>query len=127
MDVTIEATLTGGTSKHLTSAGYTPGKASFVLPDHTRLTPETVEFSVGGSNTGANPVGRTGMKLTLIDRQVEDGCCSVHEGAVIVDLGLRWSLNQPEALADKAIAYLRGFVYTAEFAQMVKSGILPSP
>lgn len=126
MNVTIGATLTGGSTLALSPAGVTAGKSTFVTPSHTRLAPQTVEMTVGGSSTGSNPVARTGVKITFADRQVEEGCCTVQEGSVIIDLGVRWSLNQPAALADDVIELLRGLVFTTQFADAVTKGILPS-
>lgn len=126
MDITIGATLTGGTTVALVPAGVTAGKSTFVTPTHTRTTPQTVEMTIGGASSGDNPVARTGVKITYSDRSVGEGCCTVTEGAVIMDLGIRWNLNQPETQADKVIAMLRGVVYTTAFANAVKKGILPS-
>lgn len=126
MDVTVGATLTGGSTVALKPAGVTAGKSTFVTPTHTRLAPRLVEMTIGGAGTGANPVARTGVKITYSDRNVEEGCCTVQEGSVIVDLGVRWSLNQPATLADDVVALLRGLVYTTAFVDAIKKGILPS-
>lgn len=128
MNITIGATLTGGSTAVLSPAGNSGGKSTFVAPDHTRLTPETVEFTTsGGVPSGTNPgVARTGVKISFSDRQVEEGCCTVQAGAVIVDLGVRWSLNQPDTLVDDVVSYLRGIVYTDAFVDAIKKGILPS-
>lgn len=127
-NVTIGATLTGGSAVSLSSAGMSPGKSVFTTPDHTRLTPETVEFTVSGGNpTASDPgVARTGMKISFASRTEEEGCCTVKAGAVIADLGIRWNLTQPGTVADDVIAYLRGLVYTTQFADAVKKGIIPA-
>jgi hypothetical protein len=57
---------------------------------------------------------------------MEEGCCTVKAGAVIVDVNFRWNLNQPEAVADDVIAWLKGLVYTTAFSDALKKGILPS-
>lgn len=128
MDITIGATLTGGSSVTLAPAGNLPGKSTFVAPAHARLTPHTVEFTAsGGTPSGDNPgVARTGMKITFADRQTAEGCCTVAAGAVILDLGVRWSLNQPDTLVDDVVSYLRGIVYTVAFVNAIKKGILPT-
>lgn len=128
MNLLIGATQTGGSSVTYSPAGSQPGKSAFVTPDHTRLTPHTVEFTAsGGTPSGSDPgVARTGMKITFADRQVTEGCCTVQTGSVIVDLGVRWSLNQPDTLVDDVIDSLRGLVYTTEFENAVKKGVLPS-
>lgn len=126
LSITEGATLTGGSTVVLASAGVSPGKSTFVGPDHTRLEPDTVELTVSGTSGGVNPVGRSGMKVTIADRTVSEGCCTVAEGSGIIDLGVRVGLNQPEAVSDRLIARIRGFVYTTAFVDMVKKGILPS-
>lgn len=125
----VGGTLTGGASQTLASAGSTqPGKASFVLPSHTRLAARTVDFlSTAARTTPTDPgVARGGLKITFSDRQTEEGCCNVQAGSVIIDLGVRWSLNQPESLLDDAIEELQALVFNASFIAAVKSGILPS-
>lgn len=113
MSITVNnvgGTLSGGTSKVLSFAGNSTGtKASFIAPDHTRLAPRTVDFySTPAKTTASDPgVARSGLKITLGDRLAEEGCCTVQMGAVIIDVGLRWSLNQPAELVDEAIEYLQ--------------------
>lgn len=123
--ITLNPTLSGGTAVLLKPSGVTAGKSAFVTPSSTRLAPRSVEMTASGSASGDNPIGRTGVKITFADRTVEEGCCTVREGAVIVDLGVRWSLNQPEALATSAIAHLRAIVNSAEFESAVLTGVLP--
>jgi hypothetical protein len=127
-NVLIGATQTGGTSTSLSSAGISPGKSMFVTPDHSRLIPETVEFTVSGGNpTAVNPgTARTGLKISFANRTVEEGCCTVTAGSVIMDLGIRWDLSQPETVVDDVIAWLRGVVYSTQFADAVKKGVLPT-
>lgn len=120
--------LSGGTSQTLTYAGNLNGtKASFVLPTHTRLAQRAVDYySNPAKTTAADPgVARAGMKITFSDRTSEEGCCTVQQGSVIVDLGVRWHLNQPETLVDDAIEELQALVFTPEFIQAVKKGVLP--
>ena len=75
MDVTIGATLTGGSTVALTPAGISPGRSVFTTPDHTRLTPETVEFGATGGNVSAQDPGtaRTSMKISFASRVTEEG------------------------------------------------------
>ncbi|DAD50914.1 coat protein [ssRNA phage SRR5467091_9] len=128
MNVTIGASLTGGSSVALSPAGVTPGRSTYVAPGHTRLEPKTVEFySSAPVTTAANPgVARSGMKISLASRTSEEGCCTVQAGFVAFDIGFRWHLNQPESLVDDAIEYLQGLVFTAGFANAMKAGILPT-
>lgn len=127
--VKLGATLTGGTDTTLTSAGLSAGgKASFVAPDSTRLEPRLVDFLVKAPVTTQNQPGvaRSGLKVSFASRMQASGCCDVQAGNVIVDLDFRWPLSQPETVVDDAIAYLKALVYTQEFADAVKKGILPS-
>lgn len=123
------ATLSGGTDRLLTSAGlYAGGKASFTAPTHTRLAPRLVDLLVSPPIArGADPgVARAGAKIMFADRQQSEGCCTVQPGSMIIDVGARWHLSQPETLADDAIAYLQGLVFHAAFIDAIKKGILPT-
>lgn len=126
MNVTIGATLTGGSTVALSPAGISPGKSVFVTPSHSRLEPETVEFTVSQTGSANAPQAKTGLKISFASRVDEEGCCTVKAGAVVVDLGVRWDLSQPDTLADDVIAMLKGLVYTTSFADAVKKGILPN-
>lgn len=128
MNVTIGATLTGGSVVALTPAGISPGKSTFVGPGHTILEPESVDFTFTPPKTTSSDPGtsRTGMKVSFANRTESEGCCTVQAGAVIVDLGVRWNLNQPTTLVDEVISYLRGLVYTTAFVDAVKKGVLPT-
>lgn len=128
MNITEGATLSGGSSVTLTPAGNQPGKSSYVGPGHTRLEPETVEFTVSGGNPGANKPGtaKTGVKIIFASRTSEEGCCTVIPGNVTVNLGITWDLSQPSSNVDDAIARLRAVVFHSSFPDMVKKGILPS-
>jgi hypothetical protein len=131
MSITVKvgATLTGGTDVVLSAAGLSAGgKASFVTPDHSRLEPRLVDFVVKAPTTTKNDPGvaRTDLKIAFANRLQEEGCCTVQAGTVIVDASVRWPLGQPESLVDDVIALFRGLVYTAEFADAVKKGLLPA-
>lgn len=128
MDVTVGATLTGGSTIVLAPAGFQPGKSAFVSPNHDRLVPETIEFtSTQPAPSAKDPgIARTGVKISFASRVEEEGCCTVKSGAVILDLGVRWSLSQPETVVDAVLGLFRGLVFTTEFNDAVKKGILPS-
>jgi hypothetical protein len=129
LTVLLGATLTGGVSTVLASSGLSAGgKASFVAPDHTLLEPRVVDiFVTKPTTTTADPgVARSGLKVAYASRTTESGCCNVNAGTIIADVAFRWPLSQPEAVVDDAIAMLRALVYTQEFADAIKSGILPS-
>lgn len=136
MNVTIGATLTGGSTAVLTPAGLSAGgKASYTTPEHTRLTPRVVDFLVSApvspqvTKKNPNPapgVARAGLKISFANRTTAEGCCDVQQGTFIVDLGVRWPLNQPETLADDAIEYIQGLVFTTAFVNAVKLGTLPT-
>lgn len=125
----VGGTLTGGSTVLLTFAGSPqPGKASYVAPDHTRLAQRTVDFLATQAVTTAKDPGvaRGGLKITFGDRQTSGECCSVQQGSVIIDVGVRWSLNQPEALADDAVKLLQAVVFSPAFINAVKKGLIPS-
>jgi hypothetical protein len=121
--------MTGGLSQTLTAGGIpTPGKAVFFTPTHSRLAQRQVDFlSTPAKTTNVDPgVARGGMKVTFGDRTSTEGCCTVNAGSVIIDVGVRWSLNQPETLVDEAITELQALVFTPAFIAAVKQGILPT-
>lgn len=122
-------TLTGGADQALAYMGSpVPGKVSFVTSEHTRLAARQVDFTSSQTRTTTQDPGtaRSGLKVTFSDRLIEEGCCTVQAGSVIIDLGVRWSLNQPESLADAAIAEVRALVFSPAFTALVKTGALPS-
>lgn len=132
MSVTVAnvgGTATGGSTVVLTYQGNPLiNKATFSTPDDSRLTPRKVDFLVTQATTTAKDpgVGRGGFKITYGDRTTEEGCCGVQQGSVIIDLGVRWALNQPESLVDEAIDMLQGLVFNTAFIDAVKKGVLPS-
>lgn len=124
----VGGTLTGGSTVTLSYVGSpTSGKASFITSASSRLAPRQVDFLTSPARTTASDPGvaRGGLKVTFGDRQTSEGCCTVQAGNVIIDLGVRWSLNQPEQLLDDAIELLQGLVFTTEFIAAVKKGALP--
>lgn len=124
----VGGTLTGGSTVPLTFAGSLNGtKSSFVTPAHARLAGRQIDVLTSPAKTTASDPGvaRGGMKITFSDRTAEAGCCTIQQGSVIIDVGVRWHLNQPEALVDDAIDYLQALVFSAEFINAVKKGILP--
>lgn len=131
MSVTVAnvgGSMTGGSSVVLSysgSPGY--GKASFTTPTNTRLAPRTVDFLMTpAKSTASDPgVARGGVKITFADRTSTEGCCTVQAGSVIIDLAVRWSLNQPETLVDDAIDVLQALTFNAAFIDAVKKGTLP--
>lgn len=125
----VGGTLTGGANQTLSSGGIpTPGKAVFFTPTHSRLAVREVDFLTTPAKTTATDPGvaRGGLKITYGDRQSTEGCCTVQAGSVIVDVGVRWSLNQPESLVDDAISELQALVFTPAFIAAVKQGVLPT-
>ena len=131
MSITVKvgATLTGGTDVVLSSAGLSAGgKASFVTPDHSQLEPRTVDYTVTKPTTTKTDSGvaRSAVKIAFANRVEEEGCCNVQAGTVIIDVGVRWPLSQPDTLVDDTIAMLRAIVYHASFSDAIKKGVLPS-
>lgn len=125
----VGGSLTGGSSQTFTYAGSpVAGKVSYVSPTHTRLTPRQLDLTMSNATTTSKDPGvaKSGAKITFGDRSVESGCCTVSQGNVIIDLNLRWSLNQPEALVDEAIDALQALVFSTSFIDALKKGILPN-
>lgn len=125
----VGGTLTGGVSETLSYVGSSNGsKVSFATADSTRLAPRHVDFySNPARTTSSDPgVARSGLKVTVSDRLTSEGCCTVSAGSVIIDVGLRWSLNQPVTLVDEALELLQSLVFSTEFIASIKSGSLPS-
>lgn len=124
----VGGTLTGGSTVVLTPAGlYAGGKASFTTPTHTRLEPEVIDFLVTPAKTSKTDPGvaRSGLKISLANRVEEEGCCTVNAGTVIIDVGVRWPLGQPEAILDAAIQKLQALVFSQAFIDGAKKGVLP--
>jgi hypothetical protein len=124
----VGGTLTGGATVALSPSGIQAGKSVFVTPDHARLTPQIVQFTTTAPVTTAKDPGvaRSGLQISFAGRVTEEGCCTVQQGAVVLDLGLRWSLNQPVELVDDVIDLLRGIVFNASFKDALVKGILPA-
>lgn len=121
-------TQTGGTNVVLISSGKTAnGKSSFVLPTHNRLAAREVDFTVAAAKTTNTDAGvaRAGAKIFLANRIEAADCCTVKAGSVIIDIGIRWSLNQDETLVDEAIGIAQSILYTEAFANAIKKGLLP--
>lgn len=129
MEILINPTVTGGTSETLNYAGNpVVGKTSFTTPAHSRLSPHVVDFTANvPKTTQADPgVARAALKITFAERVTSEQCCTVQAGSVIIDVGVRWALNQPQALLDEALDTLRAILHTAEFERLVVSGVPPS-
>jgi hypothetical protein len=130
MLIKVGATQTGGSDVTLSPAGIQPGHSTFTAPSHSRLEPQTVDFYVRnpkpGKNSASPGIATTGVKISSANRLAEEGCCTVVAGAVVIDLGIRWDLSQPETVLDAAIERLRGIVYTQAFVDAAKKGVLPS-
>lgn len=126
-DLKVGATLTGGTTVTLTPAGNSPGKGVYAFPGHTRMVPQTAEMIVSTKGSKQAPIAHTGVKLTLGDHTVTEGCCTVNQGTMRFDTGVQYEIGSvSEAAVDAGIAKYRAFVYTAEFVTAVKAGLLPA-
>lgn len=124
----VGGTLTGGATVALSPSGIQPGKSVFVTPSHTRLTPQIVQFTTTAPVTTAKDPGvaRSGLQISFAGRQTEEGCCTVQQGQVVADIGLRWSLNQPSTLVDDVVELLQGIVMDPSFKDALTKGVLPS-
>lgn len=124
----VGGSMTGGATVVLSPAGlYAGGKASFTTPTHTRLTPETVDFLVTQAKPSASDPGvaRSGLKISLANREETEGCCGVQAGTVIIDVALRWPLSQPESIVDTAVELLQALSFNTAFIDALKKGVLP--
>lgn len=126
MDIKLGATLTGGTTTTVAPSAFNGNRVTFTTPTHTRLQPQTIQFSVAQAPLGGkDPVASAGMKIVFAERVTEEGCCTVREGAATADFGFRWNLSQSVDTVDDVLEYLRGLVFTTEFRDMIVKGILP--
>lgn len=130
MNLNINATLTGGTTAAYLPAGLSAGnKVSFTAPSHTRLAPRTLDILVqqpSPQKNGDPGVARTAFKVAFANVLAEEGCCGSKAGTIIFDGGIRWPLSQPESVVDEVIAAVRAFVYTSQFVDACKKGVLPT-
>lgn len=129
VNVTIGATLSGGSVVALANRGTSSGgKVSFATPTSTQLEPRVIDFLAKPPVTnGSDPgVARAGLKIAFASRTEEEGCCTTKAGTVILDLDIRWPLSQPDTVVDDVISYVRGLVYTQAFVDAIKLGNLPT-
>lgn len=124
MQLKIDPTVTGGTAVDLSPASASAGKLVWATPDHSRHEPRLITMTVSGAFTPTNGVGRTGVKIDFRDSTVTEGCCDVTDSYAIADVGFRMTATASEALVDEAIDYLRAVIYTTEFVDAVKRGLL---
>jgi len=121
--------MTGGSTVALTPAGITaPGKSTYTIAGHTLLNPKTVDFFTTRPKTQNTSPGtaRNGFTIRLANRVTEEGCCTVEAGTVIIDVNVRWPLNQPQTILDDAVKYLQALVNNSAFVSQVSSGVLPT-
>lgn len=128
LNIKTGATLSGGTTVALSPAGVQPGKSVYLAPDNSRLQPRKIEFTstTGGGDSSNLGTARSGMKITFADRKVSEGCCTVKQGSIIFDFGVRWDLSQSEDDAEEVLEYLRGLVFTQEFHDLILNGVVPT-
>lgn len=128
LTITVNPTLTDGTTKVLTLAGVNPGKSTYAFPDHSRTRLHTLETSVSTEGSKAAPVAKTGVKLTSTVVSTEEGCCTVNQATAVFDLGVRYSLGggNDATKLDADIADFIAYVNTDEFKSAVKAGIVPA-
>lgn len=122
----VGGSLTGGSTVVLHPAGVSAGGTSYVTAAHTRQKQELIQFSQSANGSQQAPVARTGLKITLADREVAEGCCTVTEGSIIADLGIRWNLNQSVTQAQRMLDLLRATVSSTQFGEAFLKGLLPT-
>jgi hypothetical protein len=130
MNFTSGATLSGGSSVTLTPTGIQPGKSTYVGPNHTRQTVETVGFTVSvqpaNAKTGKLGTGRIGLTLRFTELpESEDPCCATTPQYVNVDMGITSSTGVSDTLVHRARDYLRGISFTTAFSDALDKLILP--
>ena len=120
-------TITGGTSLTFRPATITGNKSIFLAPNHTRLAAREVDFIVSNAKTTPSDPGvaRASAKILLSNRDAQEGCCGVVAGSVIIDVGIRWSLSQDEALVDDALKYLQSLAFSQELRDAIIAAVLP--
>lgn len=125
----VGGTMTGGATVVLSASGlYAGGKASFTTPDHTRLNPQIVDFLVTPMQNAGNAdpgVARSGLKVSFASRVTEEGCCTPRTGSVIIDVGFRWPLSQPDTVRDDAIELMQALWFNTSFLASLRNGTLP--
>lgn len=128
----VGGSLTGGSTVALAFGGITAAgkfsKATFVHPDHTRLEPRMVHITATAPTVSKDDPGvaRGTLQIAFANRVEAEGCCDVKAGTVIVDVGLRWPLSQPESLVDDVWALLAPLFSTAAVKTALVDGVLPT-
>lgn len=123
----VGGTLTGGSSLVLTRGNTVGQKAMFYLPSHTRLSLREVDFVAQPASTTDKDAGvaRASAKVVLANRIESEACCNVKSGSVILDIGIRWSLNQDSALVDEAIDIGEAVIRSDAFKDAIIKMFLP--
>lgn len=124
--LSIGGTQTGGTSKTLTPGGVENGRYRFVFPEHTALAGREMLLSVKKSPVTKDSLGAQEalVDFALTNIEPAEGCCTVQQGGVYVNLKVRWSLNQDSTLVDTALDYLQGIAFSTILDDMIKKGII---
>lgn len=124
----LNPTVTGGTDTTLTPISLQGARSQFAFPTHTRLTPHTLSIVIEPATTTQVDAGtaRTSFKIAKANRLVEEGCCTVKSGTVIVDIGVRWPLSQPSTEVDIVVADVIALVTSPAFKNAIVSGLYPT-
>lgn len=126
--ISTAGSLTSPVVVDLYPAGVSPGKSVYVTEDNTRLVIRKVEFTSSTSDAKKDSLGaaRAGIKVTFANRSAEEGCCTVTQGATILDFGLRWDLSQPIATVNDSLVLLAGILRSQECFDLLTKGVVPS-
>jgi len=125
--VTLEPTLSGGTSTDLTSSGFAPGKAMYTWPGGSRLEGISITLTASQKGTPASPVASTGLKM--VDKIIDssESCCSVSANQIVWDVGVRYPLLtgvDEDAVTESYKKWL-AVVSDAEFLTAILNGTFP--
>lgn len=121
-------TVTGGTDATYTPDGYQPnGKARFIGPENTFLTPEVLLIGASATNPTKDSLGRvsTTHQLVFGDRSTEDGCCTVSANQASANLSVDWTLGLSSGKVDAFLVDLRAYINSPAFVTAVKTGVRP--
>lgn len=123
----VGGSLTGGSTIVLTPSGVSPGKATFVTPDHTRLVTRTVEVTSSQRPPTSTTPGqaRAGIKVTFSDVVAEEGCCTPKLGNVVLNFGFSWDLSQPDTNVTGAVDLFVATLQDTDFRNLLLKGIMP--
>jgi hypothetical protein len=125
--LTIGGSQTGGTSKTLTPAGIdASGRYRFAFPEHAALSQRLMTVGVKSQPVTKDSLGsqEASIDFVLSEAAPSEGCCTVQQGGVYINLKMRYNLNQPESLWLTAIQYLQGAAFAGFLEGLLTKGVV---